>query len=397
MSINKHCSDSILLGFVGDLHVDRESPADAFDNVRAMLQAPDIMFGNLSTPCSDNPVRPPVAFPVISSSKTLDVYSSVGFNVVGMANNHILDAGHQAMLDNRSRLNEAGVATCGAGENLSDARRPAIVTAGARRIGFLAYSSVFPIGSEAQSDRPGLAPLRAYNRYRDISPNYNWPGVLPLVETEPDPTDHQNLCDDIAALRPEVDTLVVSVHWGDNLRPHVLTDHELRTAHLCIDQGADIVVGHYHHMLRGIEWYKQKPIFYGLGHFVLDLRWKLRGELKSELEEMARRDPDSFWIFPRDGWPLLPMHPDTRMTMMGWAMIKENRIVDIGFIPCRLREDGRVFAVDPKSTEGREIVDYLSKGNRRHSLNGKPQLSGAPLVGGCATVRMVPLDPAGGG
>jgi poly-gamma-glutamate capsule biosynthesis protein CapA/YwtB (metallophosphatase superfamily) len=389
--------DSVLLGFVGDLHIDRERPSEVFAEVRTLLRAPHILFGNLEGPCSDSPAIPPGAFPVISSANTLDVYAKAGFGVMCLANNHILDAGHQAMLDNRSRLNVAGVATCGAGANLTEARDPAIVETAGQRFGFLAYCSVFLKGYEALTDRPGLAPLRAYNQYYDASPDYYYPGTLPRMETQPDPIDHQNLIDDIAAVRPTVDTLVVSVHWGDHQRPHVLSDHELRTARTCIDHGADVVIGHHQHGLRGIEWYKDKPIFYGLGHFVLDLRWKPTAEEKSKLEEIARRDPDYFGMVPQDGWPLLPMPADTRMTMMGWARIKGDRVADIGFVPCRLRPDGHVFAVDPRSPEGRNVVDYVNKGNTLHALNGKPQLSGAPLFGEHPSVRVVPLDGGEGG
>ena len=50
-----------------------------------------------------------------------------------------------------------------------------------------------------------------------------------------------------------------------------MTDYEFVLARSAIDFGADVVLGHHHHFLRGIELYRSKPIFYGLGHFVFDL------------------------------------------------------------------------------------------------------------------------------
>jgi poly-gamma-glutamate synthesis protein (capsule biosynthesis protein) len=192
---------------------------------------------------------------------------------------------------------------------------------------------------------------------------------------------------DIEALREKVDLLVVSFHWGDFLHRFVLTDHERRTARLCIDRGADLVIGHHHHTLRGVEWYKCKPIFYGLGHFVFDCRLILNEEWKSYL---AEADPESYAVFPREGWPLLPLHPDTRMTLLGWVRVNGGCITDVGFVPCRLRPDGRVVAVEPESAEGREVVEYVERCNRSQKLNGKLVSEGAPIVGGCKSLRVVP-------
>src|SRR5262249_50309018 len=153
------------------------------------------------------------------------------------------------------------------------------------------------------------------------------PGYQPRIETIPDPGDHRNLEADIDGLRDEADLVVASFHWGDHLRPFVLTDHERRTARLCIDRGADLVIGHHHHALRGVEWYGGKPIFYGLGHFVVDCRVTLSGEeWKGYLEEF---DPQSYMFGPREGWPLLPLHADTRMTLLGWARAEGRVITEV--------------------------------------------------------------------
>jgi len=182
---------------------------------------------------------------------------------------------------------------------------------------------------------------------------------------------------------------VMSFHWGDHLRPFSLTDHETRTARLCIDRGADLVLGHHHHAVRGIEWYRERPVFYGLGHFVFDHRLVVTEELKTYFNEL---DPDGYAIFPRDGWPLLPLHPDTRMTYLGWARAEGKRITDVGFVPCRLRPDGRVTAVHPDTSEGEEIIEYVSRCNRTQKLNGKVVRDKAPMVGGHQSVRVVPID-----
>src|SRR6185437_4257994 len=118
--------------------------------------------------------------------------------------------------------------------------------------------------------------------------------------------------------RESSDLVVTSFHWGEYLRPFHLTEHERRTARYCIDQGADMVVGHHHHALRGMEWYKGKPIMYGLGHFVFDLVLEWSEEYKKGLAELLSPAffDTPYTTAPKEGWPYLPMHEDTRMTVL---------------------------------------------------------------------------------
>jgi poly-gamma-glutamate capsule biosynthesis protein CapA/YwtB (metallophosphatase superfamily) len=378
----------MLIGLTGDVVVDRENPPEVFSEVADLLRVPDLLFGNLECPYSDHPQPALTAnIAVVPRTHNLEVFAGAGFDVMSMANNHIVDAGHAAMLETRARLAEQGVAACGVGRDLEDARRPARLVHEDTRVGFLAYASVFPHGYEAKANMPGLAPLRAYNHFHEF-PNFHAPGHLPYrIETIPDHDDHRNLEADIARLRSEVDVVAVSFHWGDYLRPFVLTDHEKRTARLCIDRGADLVIGHHHHALRGIEWYRGRPIFYGLGHFVFDLRLTLSDE---QWTQLLHANKDGYAVCPREGWPLLPLHPDTRMTMLGWVRV-EAGVFDIGFVPCRLRPDGRVVAVDPREAEGREVVEYLTRCNESEGLNGKIVLAEAPF-GRHMGLRVVPIE-----
>lgn len=381
--------EQIVIGLAGDVLIDRENPLEVFADVRDLLRAPDILFGNLESSYSDAPEPALTAnIPVVPRAHNLNAVATAGFHVVSMANNHIVDGGHRAMLETRSRLLQQGVATCGAGADLEEARRAAVLEKNGSKVGFLAYSSVFPHGYEARSNVPGLAPLRACNHFHEF-PQFYAPGCIPRIETLPDPTDHENLAADLEALRPEVDLLAVSFHWGDFLRPFHLTDHERRTARFCIDRGADLVIGHHHHALRGIEWYQGRPIFYGLGNLVFDLRLNLS---KEWAEYMAKADPKSYAVFPREGWPLLPQHPDTRMTMLAWVEVDGGTITGVGFVPARLQPDGRVSAVDPQSVAGQEVVNYVRECNQSQKLNGKIVSDAARVLGGHRSVRVVPMQ-----
>lgn len=385
----------LILGLVGDVLVDREDPPEVFSLVQPALDAVDVLFGNLEGPYTDDPHAPPSApVQVIPPARNLDVYARCGFDVVTMANNHIVDGGHAAMLDTRARLIEQGVAACGAGRNLAEAREPAIVEAGGMKLAFLGYASIFPSGYEARSAVPGIAPMRAHNVFMDAYDNYHAPGCAPRVKTVPYEEDVQNLREDIANARQRADLVIATFHWGDFMKPFHLTDHETRTARLCIDEGADLVVGHHHHVLRGMEWYKGKPILYGLGHFVFDLRVELPPDLLKMIAGSGE-DPDFYGVAPREGWPLLPLHAESRMTLLAWASVQDGRVAEIGFVPCMLRPDGLVHPVDPDSPEGAAVVAYVRKGCDSQNLNARI-VPAEIALGGCAGMRVVPADSRGG-
>jgi poly-gamma-glutamate synthesis protein (capsule biosynthesis protein) len=385
----KSQTTEVLIGMVGDLLIDRERPDEALAAVAELMAVPDILFGNLEANFTDHPhPSPSVGIPVIPGRHNLDAFAHAGFKVLSMANNHIVDAGHAAMLENRAWLQAKGVKTCGAGENLEDARKAAIIEMHGITVAFLAYASVFPMGYEARSNVPGLVPLRAYDLWRPALDNYHVPGTRPHAQTVPDQRDLAAVADDIARAKQQADLVFTSFHWGDMVRPYHLTDHETRTARWCVDQGVDMVIGHHHHALRGMEWYRGKPIFYGLGHFVFDLRLQISEEFKASFAAMSD-EARNFAVFPREGWPLLPLHPDTRMTLLAWARAGVDGVREIGFVPCRLRPDGVVVAVDAACEEGREVVDYVERCITDQKLNARIASEGAPLFAGYKTLRVV--------
>ena len=86
----------------------------------------------------------------------------------------------------------------------------------------------------------------------------NSPGVAALSE--------DSLRIDIEAMRPLVDVLIVSVHWGDDYKP--VRQLQRNFGRLAIDLGADAVIGHHPHVPQPVELYKGRPIIYSIGNFV---------------------------------------------------------------------------------------------------------------------------------
>lgn len=189
---------------------------------------------------------------------------------VGIANN--VNYGHETILGSIAALDAAGIPHTGAGANLEAARQPVIVERGGCRYGFLQRSSIYwTTNHAAEDDSPGIAVLPAHTAYQipmfrtDTSiPSANRPGIPPKVITWPDDVYLEAYLDDIRELRPEVDVLIASCHWG--LRGDVL-DYMQQIAHAVIDAGADVVMGHGPHMPLPVGFRDGKPIFYGLGSF----------------------------------------------------------------------------------------------------------------------------------
>lgn len=384
-------SETRLLGFVGDLLVDREDPDSAFALARDALAVPDLLSGNCECAYAADAENPPgVTVPVTADPGNLAAFANAGFDLLTLANNHAVDGGHRGLFEMQGHLDDLGIAHVGTGRDLADARRPVMTEVDGQTIATLSYSCFFPRGYEALDDWPGLAPMRAHNYYRDLLPNVWAPGTPPVCATVPVAEDVEHLAEDLASASAAADVVVAQFHWGDYKRPFVLSDHETRTARFAVDHGADIVIGHHHHILRGIEWYRDAPIFYGLGHFVFDLS-SFRGP-KEIVANATLRDPetdDSYDLAPREGWPLLPWHRDARMTALAWVELEGASVTAAGFLPCMLNREGQVYPVDADSEEGRQVCDYVRRGSELESLGIELTGEGAAHFGDLGSVRVV--------
>lgn len=356
---------------VGDVFIDRGNPSTAFATSKEFLQSGDVLFGNCEGVFSDRVARAPTSGPpVVAATANAQPLARAGFDVLSLANNHIVDGGHEALANTRTALNDLGIRTAGAGRNFREAHEPAIVESKGIRIAFLAYSSVFPGGYEARGLVPGLAALRAYTHYISPDPEYWDPGAPPEIRTEMLPDDAASLVDDVEAARSQADIVAVSVHWGDMFRAFVVGDHERRVARLAIDSGADLVLGHHQHMLRGFEFYQGRPIFYGLGHYVFDLPGLPRRMAEDGISLPAvtaqddaslNRHRDRYRLAPRDGYPLLPFHPDGRLTGVAVAQVARDGVLAAGFCPAVINQDNEPIHVPADSGDGQQVVSYLEE------------------------------------
>lgn len=250
--------DIMLVGGVRNL-IARHGPLYPFEKVAPLLTRVDVAFGNLESPLATGgqptPYKRPEAiaagrdYVFKGSPEDVAGLAAAGFDVLALANNHMLDFGPEALLETLATLESAQIISVGAGANLAEARRPAIVVTKGVRVAFLAYSYILPPYYWATDTQPGVAPAR------DIK------------SLAPDPVGIAALQHDVASSRAQADLVIVSFHWGEE-KQHQANAYQQQLARAAIDAGANAVIGHHPHVLQGIEIYKGRPIFYSLGNFV---------------------------------------------------------------------------------------------------------------------------------
>lgn len=209
---------------------------DLLDTIRES----GLAITNLECPLTDEgkgikKVGPLLRAPV----KTAKTLSEWGFNLVTLANNHIMDY-HSFGLDSTiNACKDNGVDHVGAGSDLDEARKAYFTKVGNSRVAVLNFAeNEF---STTQGKYPGANPLNPVENYNDI------------IKT-----------------KSKVDFLLVIVHGGHEMYnlPSIRVRNTLR---FFADAGADAVIQHHAHCYSGYEIYNGIPIFYGLGNFVFDI------------------------------------------------------------------------------------------------------------------------------
>jgi poly-gamma-glutamate synthesis protein (capsule biosynthesis protein) len=250
----------ILTADVNFLNVN--DPSVPFARVADVLGKADVVFGNLECVLAD----PPAGYSLehegfYAGAKAGDALKFGNFHAVGCANNVTYSA--EPILASLARLDNLGIGHTGAGPDRKAAHAPVVLERGNVRFGFVQYTSIFwPTGQAAGEHSPGVATIRAHTAYQPKPANR--PGVAPIVLTSADDQELNEFRDDILALRKQVDVVVSSHHWGYG---EEVLQYQKQIAHAAVEAGADIVAGHGVHFPLGIEIYKGKPIFYGLGGF----------------------------------------------------------------------------------------------------------------------------------
>ncbi len=266
-------SDRMRMLLVGDM-VATEHPGGLrffLEKAGPELRQGQIVYGNLEFPITDRgQYDPSKSWVQGRRMKPEDVHalSEAGFHVVSMANNHMMDFGPEGMLQTIELLDSRNIIHCGAGRNLAEARRPAILERDGVRVAFLSYTSVFIPSFPASKEKPGVAAFRVESAYMPHPRAPEQPGIPPIVLTFPNRDDLDAVLEDIRNVKAKADIVVVAWHWGVSQGYRKRVSYQMEVGRACIDASADLIVGHHPHALLGVEVYKKGVICYSLGNFI---------------------------------------------------------------------------------------------------------------------------------
>src|SRR5690348_16095917 len=250
--------------FVGDMMLGRKvsaamsyrHPTDFFGDTLDLLNAADAVVTNLESPITDCKARWSEgwkAFRFAASPQTMDLLTAANVRAANLANNHILDCTERGLADTLMYLDRANIAHAGGGMDLRQAWRPALFRAGPLSVGL--------IGITDNMKEFAAGPRKAGSSYLDINTR---PATLAAIN---------GMIGEL--IRAGADSIVLSVHWGPNLRPSPPESFRL-FARAVIDLGVDVVHGHSAHLFQGVETYGGGFILYDTGDF-LDDYWILPG------------------------------------------------------------------------------------------------------------------------
>ena len=300
--------------------------------------------------------------------ENMNALAEAGFNVITLAGNHIWDMGAPGVEDTVKGLHKLGIAVAGGGMNIDEARKPAIIVRDGTRFGFLSYNCVGPMGQWATKLKPGCAYVRIITHYENNGAN---PGGPPDVYTFAEPKSLEAMEDDIRKLRTVCDILVVALHKGPLGFPDKLAMYDKQVSHAAIDAGADLILGHHAHILKGVEEYKGKIIFHGLGHFIFDVA-KLPQEFRSPLGVSPG--------LPYFVQPFNPgIDPQAQWTIIAKCTIEGGKIKKAGYIPCIVNSE-RITEVLKHDEQGQQMFEFMDRITKGAGLNVRYEWQGDEVI-----------------
>jgi poly-gamma-glutamate capsule biosynthesis protein CapA/YwtB (metallophosphatase superfamily) len=214
-------------------------------NVLPLLQSTDVNIINLETTLTYSNNEVPKVFNFKASPDKVNVLTKAHITAVNLANNHILDYSEEGLFETIENLEAARILHTGAGSNYRAAATPVIMERNNIRIGLQGFTDNEPAW-KALADRSGT-------NYINIASKRQQSDVL----------------SSLASLSEQVDLLIVSIHWGPNMKEKP-DEAFIEFAHAMVDNGAGLIHGHSAHNFQGIEVYGHGVILYDTGDFIDD-------------------------------------------------------------------------------------------------------------------------------
>jgi poly-gamma-glutamate synthesis protein (capsule biosynthesis protein) len=343
----------ITILLTGDLVLDVDEPDHWLAGIAPAVQSADIAIGHLEVPHTRRGNERTDDVPASAAPpENLDALARAGFDALTLAGNHIADWGPEGIEDTIERLDALRIAHTGAASSLDAARRPARLECHGRRIALLSYNCVGPEAAWAGHDRAGCNYLRIETADGSpVAPAASLTNVTELALWQ--------LTDDIVAARSSADLVIVALHKGIVHTPAALAPYERALAVAALAAGADIVVGHHAHILRGIEVSDGRPIFHGLGNACVVTHALALDQAHPGRAAWARRRRELFGFEPDPRYPLAPFHPEAVHGALGVVIAHANGRLSTGVLPIHVEPPGRPVCVSDDRADG--VIAYLER------------------------------------
>ncbi len=148
-----------------------------------------------------------------------------------------------------------------------------------------------------------------------------------------------------------------------------------------IDAGADLILGHHPHILKGIEVYKGKVIFYSIGHFAFDITGEVRKEMEKAWPERTeygkflnmKIEPD--WFNSKFAYA-----PDNRKSMIVKCIISDRSIARVSFMPVLINKQAQPVLINREDENFNEIMNFVTNISMEAGLNVKLHAEGDEVV-----------------
>ena len=350
-----------------------------------------------------------------------------GFNMTTACNNHLLDFSYEGLYDTIDALDESGIVHAGIGYNLSMAAAPKYLETSAGRVALIAVNTSFNLtmmageASDRVQGRAGINGLRV-KKYvnvtkediafiRDLAERTNInaekditrrEGYYPMLKDdeatlgelefkladktelvmEINKADLERVKKSIEEAEFQADYVIVSVHSHQisGTRKEEPAKMLVDFAHFCIDSGANAVVGHGPHLLRPIEVYKDSPIFYSLGDFILELYsvefapadfYQKHGVDKSAtVRELLATRSKNFTV---------GLMTDKRMflSVIPYWETEGKKLKKLTLLPILGKMDGNKSEIGlPRKVSPEEVIDYLGEMSKPYGVTLKAEPDG---------------------
>lgn len=347
----KASKGDIILTAVGDMIFNREIShftESHYQNLYRILKNAKLAYGNLEMSLNEKSEFQ-IGFRDFRRGRDFAwEIARIGIDTVSLANNHSLDYGKEGLKDCLRILRQSRIRYAGAGLNLAEAR--AARYGGIHRTRF-AFLSFYSSGDSLRTnpEGPTIATIGASSVLIEKEN-----GSIEAIRA-PFERDVMAMEDAISTAKRHADIVMVAFHfhWVSHSRAYPVPDkvppNQSLVVHKAIDAGADIILGSGPHVLRGIEIYKGKPIFYSLGDFIY--QYKTPPEVP-EVSWQRGAQTDIREEFE---------------TVVARLTVRDKKVYKIELIPVTLDMKGPRYACPRLANDirGKEIVELLQRLSKR--------------------------------